>query len=40
MGEMLTSNTEFKEDKKKTAPPKPKKKSDVTQLVEGEIARD
>ena len=40
MGEMLSSQTEFKEDKKKTTPPKPKKKSDVTQLVEGEIARD
>jgi len=40
MGEMLTSKTEYVETKKKTAPSKPKKKSDITQLVEGEISRD
>ncbi len=39
MGEMLVSKTEFTEKPKNPKPAKVKK-SDVTQLVEGEIARD
>ncbi|MDA7886681.1 hypothetical protein N9B10_07325, partial [Pirellulales bacterium] len=39
MSEMLVSNTGFTEKPKKPEPPKGKK-SDITQLVEGEISRD
>ena len=39
MSEMLVSKTDFTEKPKKAEPPKGKK-SDITQLVEGEISRD